>query len=111
MSLFNKIIKKLIKKNITISVAESCTGGLISETITQYSGVSKIFSVGIVCYSNKAKMKYLSANSSPGVIYLEISTFFNPQMKILSPVILKYPRPPLQSTKCFPPDSCPRNQP
>tara|TARA_B100000401_G_C52267708_1_gene467406 strand:+ start:36 stop:500 length:465 start_codon:yes stop_codon:yes gene_type:complete len=62
MSLFNKIIKKLIKKNITISVAESCTGGLISETITQYSGVSKIFSVGIVCYSNKAKMKYLSVS-------------------------------------------------
>ncbi len=62
MSIFNKIISKLIKKNITISVAESCTGGLISNTIAKNSGVSKIFFYGIVCYSNKAKIKYLSVS-------------------------------------------------
>lgn len=60
MSLQNKIIKKLIKNNISISVAESCTGGLIASSIVKNDGVSKIFTCGIVCYSNKAKVKYLS---------------------------------------------------
>tara|TARA_A100001011_G_scaffold384360_1_gene456874 strand:- start:2504 stop:2968 length:465 start_codon:yes stop_codon:yes gene_type:complete len=60
MASSRKIINKLIKKNISISVAESCTGGLITNTITKIEGVSKIFSCGIVCYSNKAKIKYLN---------------------------------------------------
>ncbi len=60
MLLQNKIIKKLIKNNISISVAESCTGGLIANSIVKNDGVSKIFTCGIVCYSNKAKIKYLS---------------------------------------------------
>ena len=60
MFLQNKIIKKLIKNNISISVAESCTGGLIANSIVKNDGVSKIFTCGIVCYSNKAKIKYLS---------------------------------------------------
>ena len=64
MPIIKKIIDKLIKKNISISVAESCTGGLIANTITKYSGVSKIFSYGIISYSNKAKSKYLSVSKS-----------------------------------------------
>ena len=64
MFLFKKVIKKLLTKNITISVAESCTGGLIANTITKYSGVSKIFSYGIIAYSNKAKSKYLSVSKT-----------------------------------------------
>ena len=60
MFLQNKIIKKLIKNNISISVAESCTGGLIANSIVKNDGVSKIFTCGIVCYSNNAKIKYLS---------------------------------------------------
>ena len=56
----SKVINKLINKNITISVAESCSGGLISNTIVKHSGASKIFSLGIVCYSNAAKIKYLA---------------------------------------------------
>ena len=63
MSSSRKIINKLIKKNISIAVAESCTGGLIASTITKIEGVSKIFSCGIVCYSNKAKIKYLNISS------------------------------------------------
>ena len=59
MPIIKKVIDKLIKKNISISIAESCTGGLIANTITKHSGVSKIFSYGIISYSNKAKSKYL----------------------------------------------------
>ncbi len=43
------IIKKLIKKNISISVAESCTGGLLSAQITSVPNSSKVFNLGIVC--------------------------------------------------------------
>ena len=64
MPFIKKIIDKLIEKNISISVAESCTGGLIAKTITKYSGVSKIFSYGIITYSNKAKYKYLSVSKT-----------------------------------------------
>ena len=64
MPIIKKIIDKLIKKNISISVAESCTGGLIASTITKYSGSSKIFSYGIISYSNKAKSRYLSVSKT-----------------------------------------------
>ena len=57
-----KIISELIKKKISLSVAESCTGGLIANTIIKIEGASKIFSLGLVCYSNKAKSKYLSVS-------------------------------------------------
>jgi len=53
------IINELIKKNISISVAESCTGGQLSSTITKVPGVSKIFNMGIVTYSNQAKSSLL----------------------------------------------------
>ena len=56
----SKVINQLIKKNISISVAESCTGGLVSNTLVKENGVSKIFSFGVVCYSNISKIKYLS---------------------------------------------------
>ena len=58
----SKVINKLIKKNITISVVESCTGGLISSTLVKNDGVSKIFSSGLICYSNLSKIKYLSVS-------------------------------------------------
>ena len=56
------VINNLIKKNISISVVESCSGGLISNTLVKHDGVSKIFSIGLVCYSNKSKIKYLSVS-------------------------------------------------
>ena len=59
-SLSKKIIKKLIKKKIKISIAESCTGGLLSSTITSVSRSSKIFSLGLVTYSNESKIKVLN---------------------------------------------------
>ena len=59
MLLFKKVIKKLLKKNITVSVAESCTGGLVSSNIISEAGVSKIFHMGLIAYSNKAKSDLL----------------------------------------------------
>ena len=56
------IVKLLIKKKIKISVAESCTGGLLASTITSISGASKIFDLGLVTYSNQAKIKILKIN-------------------------------------------------
>ena len=58
-----KIINLLIKKKISISVAESCTGGMLSSAITSVSGSSKVFSMGLVTYSNKAKVKILKIPS------------------------------------------------
>ena len=59
MYLYKKIINKLIKKNISISVAESCTGGLLSTNFTSQSGISKIFNMGLITYSNKSKINLL----------------------------------------------------
>ena len=57
--LSKKIIKLLIKKKLKISFAESCTGGLLSSSITSISGSSKVFNLGIVAYSNQAKINIL----------------------------------------------------
>ena len=57
--LVKKIVKKLIKKKLNISTAESCSGGLLSSSITSINGSSKIFILGLVTYSNKSKIKIL----------------------------------------------------
>ena len=58
------LIKLLIRKKIKISVVESCTGGLLASTITSISGASKIFSLGLITYSNLAKIKILRVNKN-----------------------------------------------
>ena len=58
------LIKLLIKKKNKVSVAESCTGGLLASTITSMSGASKIFNLGLITYSNQAKIKILKVNKS-----------------------------------------------
>ena len=57
--LSQKVVKLLIKKKLKISFAESCTGGLLSSSITSISGSSKIFTLGLVTYSNQAKINIL----------------------------------------------------
>ena len=57
--LSSEIVKLLTKKKLTISFAESCTGGLLSSSITSISGSSKVFNMGLVTYSNNAKVKLL----------------------------------------------------
>ena len=54
-----KILKLLTKKKLTLSVAESCTGGLLASSITSFSGSSKVFNMGLVTYSDNAKVKLL----------------------------------------------------
>ena len=58
------LIKLLIRKKIKISVVESCTGGLLASAITSISGASKIFSLGLITYSNQAKIKILRVNKN-----------------------------------------------
>ena len=56
------LIRLLTKKKIKISLAESCTGGLLASSITSINGASKIFHLGLVTYSNQAKIKVLKVN-------------------------------------------------
>ena len=57
--LANKLVKKLIKRKLKISFAESCTGGMLSSAVTSISGSSKVFDLGLIIYSNKAKINVL----------------------------------------------------
>ena len=56
--------KKLIKKKLTISVAESCTGGLLAYYLTKLANSSKYFEMGLTTYSNKSKIKVLKINNN-----------------------------------------------
>ena len=57
--LSSKVIRILTKKKLSVSFAESCTGGLLASTITSISGSSKVFNMGLITYSNNAKVKLL----------------------------------------------------
>ena len=58
------LIRILTKKKLKISFAESCTGGLLSSSITSISGSSKVFNLGLVTYSNQAKINILKINKN-----------------------------------------------
>ena len=58
------LIRLLTKKKLKISFAESCTGGQLASTITSISGASKVFNLGLVTYSNQAKIKILKVNKN-----------------------------------------------
>ena len=64
MSLFNKLLKKLIIKNISISTAESCTGGLLAYSFIKNKDSSKIFKGGYITYSNEMKIKELKVRKA-----------------------------------------------
>lgn len=57
--LLKQLHKKLLKNNKTIATAESCTGGLLASLLTETSGSSQYFLLGVTTYSNKAKIKIL----------------------------------------------------
>ena len=59
MSLNKKIILLIKRKRMKLAIAESCTGGMLSSVITSVSGSSKVFTMGLVTYSNQAKTSIL----------------------------------------------------
>jgi len=58
------LVKILTKKRLKIAFAESCTGGMLASEITSISGASKVFGIGLVTYSNHAKITVLKVNKS-----------------------------------------------
>lgn len=57
--MIRKLVSLLLKKGLTLAVAESCTGGIICHKLAAISGVSNVFKEGIICYSNTSKIKRL----------------------------------------------------
>ncbi len=68
-----KLILQLNKRRYTISVAESCTGGLVAQTLTSVSGASSYFDSGFVTYNAKAKERLLGVPQSLSVNSGEVS--------------------------------------
>ena len=64
MKLEKKILNILVKKKLKLAVAESCTGGMLSSAITSVSGSSKVFTLGLVAYSNQSKTKVLRVSKN-----------------------------------------------
>lgn len=58
-----KLTELLISKNMSIAVAESCTGGLLSSSLTSIPGASSYFNCGFITYSNESKIKMLNVDS------------------------------------------------
>ena len=57
--MIKKIVKSLKRKKLKLAIAESCTGGMLSSAITSVNGASKVFTMGLVTYSNQAKISIL----------------------------------------------------
>ncbi len=67
------IVNTLKQKGLTLSAAESCTGGMVSSAIVDYPGASYIFMDGIVSYANEAKMKFLGVKKETLEKYSAVS--------------------------------------
>ena len=62
--MMKSLVNILTKKKLKVAFAESCTGGLLASKITSISGASKIFNLGLITYSNQAKIKFLKVNKN-----------------------------------------------
>jgi nicotinamide-nucleotide amidase len=86
--LLKEVSKLLLKNKKTIAVAESCTGGLISNSLTDISGSSKYFKLGLVLYSNEEKSKILKIRrkdiSSFGAVSDKIASLMAKRIKVLA---------------------------
>lgn len=71
--LFTRLVSTLKEKGLTISCAESCTGGLIAKYITDISGASSVFYGGVVSYVNQVKINVLGVSPSTIEKYTEVS--------------------------------------
>lgn len=84
------IIDLMTDKGLTLSAAESCTGGLLMETITTIPGSATVFLGGIVCYSNAMKEKLLNVphdllegENAPGAVSAEIAKVLAEQVRMI----------------------------
>ncbi len=88
MSLYKKVINKLLENNLSVSLAESFTGGLLSKNFTDIPGISKIFHMGLITYSNKSKNKILNIPLSiikkKGAVSKEISILMSKNLSKIS---------------------------
>ena len=57
------VVKYMLKKSMTVTAAESCTGGMFAETITSVSGASGMFKGSVCCYSEEMKKKILGVSA------------------------------------------------
>jgi nicotinamide-nucleotide amidase len=73
LSLCEEIVSILKEKNLTLSCAESCTGGLIAKSITDVSGCSSVFYGGVVSYDNSVKMNILGVKAETLITYGAVS--------------------------------------
>ena len=73
-----KIVRLLTKKKLNISFAESCTGGLLSSTITSINGSSKVFTIGFVTYSNQSKINSLKVPKDINLVMIDVETGLPP---------------------------------
>ena len=69
-----KLVEILTKKKLKIAFAESCTGGMLASEITSISGASKVFDMGLVTYSNQAKINILKVKRNIIKKYGAVST-------------------------------------
>ena len=63
IALAQKVVERFKEEKLTLSVAESCTGGWLSKIITEISGASEIFMGGVCSYSNEVKQNILGVNA------------------------------------------------
>ena len=89
-SRLENVIKQLIKNELSIAVAESFTGGYVSNMLTNISGASKIFERGIVCYSNESKITLLNVDPKTleeyGAVSHEVAKQLAFNLRVLSNV-------------------------
>ena len=71
--LSQKVVRLLKRKKLKISFAESCTGGLLSSSITLINGSSKVFVIGLVTYSNQSKINTLKVSKKTITKYGAVS--------------------------------------
>ena len=80
----SKVVRILTKKKLSVSFAESCTGGLLASTITSISGSSKVFNMGLVTYSNNSKVKLLKVPKKTITKYGACLLYTSPSPRDLS---------------------------
>ena len=92
LDIIQEIVVKFTKSNITLAIAESCTGGYISNMITNIPGASKVFERGIVCYSNLSKSTLLNVDPDDIVKHGAVSEIVAKQLanniRVLSKVTI-----------------------